>query len=38
MKTLHFSTRIHAPRERVWQLMLAPDSYREWPTAFCEGS
>ena len=38
MKTLHFSTRIHAPRERVWQLMLAPDSYREWTTAFCEGS
>lgn len=38
MKTLHFSIRIQAPRERVWQLMLAPDGYRQWTAAFCEGS
>lgn len=37
-KTLHFSTRIQAPRERVWQLMLEPESYREWTAAFAEGS
>jgi uncharacterized protein YndB with AHSA1/START domain len=38
MKKMHFSTVIQAPRERVWELMLAPDSYREWTAAFCEGS
>jgi uncharacterized protein YndB with AHSA1/START domain len=38
MKTLHFSIRIQAPAQRVWQLMLAPDTYREWTTTFCEGS
>jgi uncharacterized protein YndB with AHSA1/START domain len=37
-KTLRFSTIIQAPRERVWTLMLAPDSYREWTAAFMEGS
>lgn len=37
-KTLRFSTVIQAPRDRVWELMLAPDSYREWTAAFMEGS
>lgn len=37
-KTLQFSTRIQAPRERVWQLMLEPQSYAEWTAAFVEGS
>lgn len=37
-KTLHFRTRIRAPRERVWQLMLAPDTYRQWTDPFMEGS
>lgn len=37
-KTLRFSTVIQAPPERVWQRMLAPDSYREWTAAFMEGS
>ena len=36
--TLHFSTRIRAPRARVAQLMLAPDTYREWTDPFMEGS
>lgn len=37
-KTMHFSTVIQAPRERVYELMLAPDSYREWTAPFMEGS
>jgi uncharacterized protein YndB with AHSA1/START domain len=37
-KTLRFSTVIQAPPDRVWQLMLAPDSYRQWTAAFMEGS
>lgn len=37
-KTLHFTTLIHAPRERVWRTMLEPDTYREWTAAFTEGS
>jgi uncharacterized protein YndB with AHSA1/START domain len=37
-KSLNFSTRIQAPRERVWRLMLAPASYREWTSPFMEGS
>ncbi|HVE51941.1 MAG TPA: SRPBCC domain-containing protein [Ramlibacter sp.] len=37
-KTMRFSTFINAPRDRVWQLMLAPDSYRKWTAAFMEGS
>jgi uncharacterized protein YndB with AHSA1/START domain len=37
-KTLRFSTLIQAPRQRVWQLMLAPESYRDWTSAFAEGS
>jgi uncharacterized protein YndB with AHSA1/START domain len=38
MKKLHFSVHIAAPRPRVWDLMLAPDTYRQWTEAFCEGS
>jgi hypothetical protein len=37
VKKLHFAISIHAPRERVWQKMLAPDSYRQWTEAFGEG-
>ena len=37
-KTLHYAIRIDAPRERVWRLMLAPQTYREWTAPFCEGS
>lgn len=36
--TQHFDILIHAPRERVWNTMLHPDTYREWTAAFCEGS
>lgn len=38
MKTLHFQQLIRAPRQRVWDCMLADASYRDWTSAFCEGS
>lgn len=38
MKKLHFTARIHTPRERVWDTMLGQDSYRRWTAAFCAGS
>lgn len=38
MKKLHFIITIQAPRETVWDTMLAPDTYRQWTAAFSEGS
>jgi uncharacterized protein YndB with AHSA1/START domain len=38
MKKLHYTITIQAPRALVWETMLAPDIYRQWTTAFCEGS
>lgn len=38
MKTLHFSIEIKAPVARVWNVMLAPDTYSSWTTPFCAGS
>jgi len=38
MKTLHFAIVIHAPRETVWDVMLAPATYTEWTVEFMEGS
>lgn len=37
-KTLSFDLHIQAPRARVWATMLDPAGYREWTSAFCEGS
>jgi len=37
-KTLEFTIDIAAPRARVWDTMLAQDSYREWTAAFAPGS
>ncbi len=37
MKTLEFTIDIAAPRETVWNAMLAPDTYRDWTSAFMEG-
>ena len=37
-KTLHFSVAINAPRRLVWETMLDPEGYREWTSAFMEGS
>lgn len=38
MQKLHFSTRINAPVEKVWDTMLNDDTYRIWTSAFTEGS
>jgi hypothetical protein len=38
MKTLHFSIAIHAPKEKVWDIMLDPESYKVWTAEFAEGS
>lgn len=38
MKRLQFTTTIEAPRERVWDVMLGPETYRIWTSAFAEGS
>lgn len=38
MKQLTFTATIKAPRERVWNTMLDPTSYREWTKPFMDGS
>ena len=38
MKTLHCSIVIHAPRRRVWDIMLGPETFKAWTSAFAEGS
>ena len=38
MQALHYSTTINAPKTSVHQIMLADKSYREWASAFAEGS
>jgi hypothetical protein len=35
---MQFATDIQAPVAVVWQQVTAPQSYRQWTTAFCEGS
>ena len=38
MEKLRKSVFIDAPRERVWDVMLSDDTYRQWTTAFSPGS
>lgn len=38
MEKLRRTIFISAPRERVWDVMLADDTYRQWTTAFTAGS
>ena len=38
MEKLHFSQFIAAPKEKVWETMLAPETYKEWTEAFNPGS
>lgn len=38
MKKISFSIYINAPRERVWDIMLGEDTYREWTKVFNAGS
>jgi uncharacterized protein YbaA (DUF1428 family)/uncharacterized protein YndB with AHSA1/START domain len=37
MKRLRFSVIIQAPRHKVWDTMIASDTYRQWTAGFCEG-
>ncbi len=38
MNKLHFSIFINAPREKVWDVMLADVTYRDWTSVFHPGS
>lgn len=38
VRRLQFTTIIEAPVSRVYALMIAPESYRNWTSAFTEGS
>jgi uncharacterized protein YndB with AHSA1/START domain len=38
MNRLHFSIDIAAPREKVWEVLWEDASYRDWTSAFSEGS
>lgn len=38
MTTQHFTIDISAPKQKVWEVMLADPTYREWTEAFHEGS
>lgn len=38
MKTLNFSVKINAPKERVWDNLWGTDTYPQWTAVFSEGS
>lgn len=38
MQNLTFNISINAPIRRVWDVMIAQESYRVWTSDFCEGS
>lgn len=38
MTDLHYTLRIAAPREKVWNTMLEDTTYREWSSVFMPGS
>ena len=38
METLQFKATINAPREKVWTSLWEDKNYREWTSAFTEGS
>ncbi len=38
MKRLAFDILIQAPREIVWEVMLTPETYKDWTAALTEGS
>ncbi|MDX1421337.1 MAG: SRPBCC domain-containing protein [Rubricoccaceae bacterium] len=37
-ESLTFDVTIRSPRERVWAVMLGPETYREWTAPFFAGS
>ena len=38
MTRLHYSVDIDAPRQRVWDVLWDDRTYRDWTSAFMEGS
>src|SRR5215510_8339251 len=38
MKTLNFSIRIKAPKQKVWKTLWEDETYKKWTSAFSEGS
>lgn len=38
MEKIHFSINIHAPKEKVWDVMLDEESYKKWTDVFMAGS
>lgn len=38
MTTMNFSVSINAPKEKVWDKLWSDASYRQWTSAFMEGS
>lgn len=38
MQKLNTSIFINAPKEKVWDIMLGEETYKQWTSAFCEGS
>lgn len=38
VKTLNYSVRINAPKEKVWNTMLEPVAYKKWASAFSADS
>ena len=38
METIQFTTLINANKQKVWNVMLEDKTYRQWATAFHEGS
>lgn len=38
MNNLHYTIDINAPKEKVWEVMLGNETYREWTSAFMPGS
>lgn len=38
MQKLHYTININAPIQKVWDTMLQDETYRQWTSAFSEGS
>lgn len=38
MKKIYFSTKINAPREKVWNVLWNDATYKKWTSVFSEGS
>jgi len=38
LKTIHASTTVEAPKEKVWDVLTGDESYRIWSSTFSEGS